>query len=63
VRPNFIAEAIFSGHRLAREIDTDDPSKPLPFLRERLVFDPSARAAATLLGNPTFGEPETVSAR
>lgn len=32
--PRTIAENIFDGHRLAREIDTADPSKPLPYLRE-----------------------------
>ncbi|MGO1543209.1 MAG: FAD-dependent oxidoreductase [Gulosibacter sp.] len=41
VRPHFIAEAIFSGHRLAREIDTENPAKPLPFIRERRIIDSS----------------------
>jgi dimethylamine/trimethylamine dehydrogenase len=35
VAPRLIADAIFDGHRLAREIDSDDPSQPLPYLRER----------------------------
>jgi dimethylamine/trimethylamine dehydrogenase len=35
VRPGFIAEAVFSGHRLAREIDAPDPAEPLPYIRER----------------------------
>ena len=35
VAPRLIADAIFDGHRLAREIDSDDPSRPLPYLRER----------------------------
>jgi dimethylamine/trimethylamine dehydrogenase len=39
VRPNFIAEAIYSGHRLAREIDADDPAHALPFIRERRLVD------------------------
>ena len=34
-----IAQAVFSGHRLAREIDSDDPSTPLPFIRERRIVD------------------------
>lgn len=38
LRPNFIAEAIFSGHRLAREIDAPQPSQPLPFVRERRII-------------------------
>ncbi|MBB6627578.1 FAD-dependent oxidoreductase [Nocardioides sp. KIGAM211] len=37
VRPHFIAEAIFSGHRLAREIDSDDPARQRPFIRERRI--------------------------
>jgi dimethylamine/trimethylamine dehydrogenase len=35
VAPRPISEAIFDGHRLAREIDQADPSQPLPYLRER----------------------------
>jgi dimethylamine/trimethylamine dehydrogenase len=40
VAPRIVAEAIFDGHRLAREIDSEDPSVPLPYKRERAVFDP-----------------------
>lgn len=29
-----VAEAIFDGHRLAREIDSEDPATPLPWVRE-----------------------------
>jgi dimethylamine/trimethylamine dehydrogenase len=36
--PGFIAQAVFSGHRLAREIDTPDPAIALPFIRERRVL-------------------------
>jgi dimethylamine/trimethylamine dehydrogenase len=39
VRPSFIADAIFSGHRLAREIDSDNPDDPLPYIRERRLVD------------------------
>ena len=35
--PRIIAESVFDGHRLGREIDTDDPRVPLPYLRERRV--------------------------
>jgi dimethylamine/trimethylamine dehydrogenase len=38
VRPHFIADAIFSGHRLAREIDSPNPAVPLPFIRERRLI-------------------------
>jgi len=39
VAPRLIADAVFDGHRLAREIDSEDPSVPLPFKRERLVLE------------------------
>jgi dimethylamine/trimethylamine dehydrogenase len=39
VAPRMISEAIFDGHRLAREIDGEDPSIALPFDRERNVPD------------------------
>lgn len=35
--PRKIADAVFDGHRLAREMDSPDPNHPLPFRRERLV--------------------------
>ena len=38
VVPRIIAEAIFDGHRLGREIDTSDPATPLPYIRERRVL-------------------------
>jgi dimethylamine/trimethylamine dehydrogenase len=34
VAPGILADAIFSGHRLAREIDSDNPAIPLPYQRE-----------------------------
>jgi dimethylamine/trimethylamine dehydrogenase len=40
--PRLVADAIFSGHRLAREIDTDNPAVPLPYKRERRVPDEAA---------------------
>jgi dimethylamine/trimethylamine dehydrogenase len=39
VAPRIIAEAIFDGHRLAREIDSENPALPLPYRRERLVLE------------------------
>jgi dimethylamine/trimethylamine dehydrogenase len=42
--PRLTADAIFSGHRLAREIDTADPSIPLPFKRERRMVDDASVA-------------------
>lgn len=35
VAPRLIADAIFDGHRLAREIDGPDPAVARPYLRER----------------------------
>jgi len=34
VAPRMISEAIFDGHRLAREIDERDPGQPAPYRRE-----------------------------
>jgi dimethylamine/trimethylamine dehydrogenase len=51
VAPRPIAECIFDGHRLAREIESEDPRRPLPFRRER--WQPQSE---------TSGEPATVSA-
>ena len=35
VAPRLLADAIFDGHRLARELDTETPDVPLPYRRER----------------------------
>src|ERR1700694_337073 len=37
VAPRLLADVAFDGHRLGREIDSDNPAIPLPYLRERLV--------------------------
>jgi dimethylamine/trimethylamine dehydrogenase len=42
VAPRIIAEASFDGHRLAREIDCEDPVTPLPYTRERIVLESAA---------------------
>jgi dimethylamine/trimethylamine dehydrogenase len=39
VAPRLIADAIWDGHRLGREIDSPDPARPLPHLRERPGLD------------------------
>jgi hypothetical protein len=36
--PRQILNAIFDGHRLAREFDSPHPQYPLPFIRERQVW-------------------------
>jgi len=44
VAPRIPADAIFDGHRLGREIDTEAPETPLAYLRERaLVTSPGSR--------------------
>jgi dimethylamine/trimethylamine dehydrogenase len=50
VEPRLIADSIFDGHRLAREIDSDDPANPLPFVRENVVL-----SAAELRGPAMTG--------
>jgi dimethylamine/trimethylamine dehydrogenase len=40
--PRLVADCVFSGHRLAREIDSDNPEVPLPFKRERNVIEREA---------------------
>ena len=39
VAPRIPADAIFDGHRLAREIDGENPAFALPAKRERLVLE------------------------
>jgi dimethylamine/trimethylamine dehydrogenase len=44
VAPRIVAEAIFDGHRLAREIDSENPAVPLPYRRERISLESTALA-------------------
>lgn len=39
VVPRILAEAIFDGHRLAREIDSPNPAVARPYIRERRVLN------------------------
>ncbi|HLB06874.1 MAG TPA: FAD-dependent oxidoreductase [Alphaproteobacteria bacterium] len=39
--PRLLAQAIFDGHRIAREFESPDPQRPLPFIRERLLWGQS----------------------
>jgi dimethylamine/trimethylamine dehydrogenase len=43
VSPRMIADAIFDGHRLGREIDSPDPSVARPYIREHRILDASGR--------------------
>jgi dimethylamine/trimethylamine dehydrogenase len=58
--PGMIAQSIFAGHRLAREIDSPDPSDPLPFIRERRLVN--SHEDDYVLGAPAMSAavPETV---
>ena len=47
VAPRLLADAIFDGHRLGRELDSPDPARALPYLRERDVLRHAAPAPAT----------------
>jgi dimethylamine/trimethylamine dehydrogenase len=46
--PRMIADCVFDGHRLAREIDSEDPAVPLPHLREFRVVAGADREALGL---------------
>jgi dimethylamine/trimethylamine dehydrogenase len=46
VAPRLLADAIFDGHRLARELESPDPLVALPYLRERPVGDRPPTAMA-----------------
>jgi dimethylamine/trimethylamine dehydrogenase len=47
VEPRLIADCIFDGHRLAREIDSGDPDTPLAFAREKVVLTAADLGLAT----------------
>ena len=58
--PGIIAQATFSGHRLAREIDSPNPDEPLPFIRERRLV--GATEADFVLGSATLAHGLDVAA-
>jgi dimethylamine/trimethylamine dehydrogenase len=47
-----LADAIFDAHRLAREIDADDPAVPKPYIRENRVIGATDEAYDAVLGLP-----------
>jgi dimethylamine/trimethylamine dehydrogenase len=51
VAPQLLADVIFDGHRLGREIDSDDPAVPLPFLREHSRALPITEPDALFAGS------------
>jgi dimethylamine/trimethylamine dehydrogenase len=46
-----VADAIFDGHRLAREIDSEDPSSPLPWIRENRAIATTDREFDEIVGD------------
>ena len=48
--PRLVADCVFDGHRLAREIDSDNPAEPLPYIRERP--EPARRAGTKVSPQP-----------
>ena len=44
--PRFISEAVFDGHRIAREFESKNPQRPKPYIRERLLWDGTTDALA-----------------
>jgi dimethylamine/trimethylamine dehydrogenase len=53
VAPRLIADAVFDGHRLARELDAGHPELALPYLRERpgMPLEPAADGLASEAGS------------
>ena len=43
--PRLLADAIFDGHRLGRELDSPEPARPLAYRRERAVWGRAVVAA------------------
>ena len=48
VAPRVVADVIFDGHRLAREIDSENPALPLPHRRERPIGGSLAETSTSL---------------
>jgi dimethylamine/trimethylamine dehydrogenase len=63
VVPRITADVIFDGHRLAREIDTEDPATPLPVVRENRVLRGEGEHRAAAVGYAKgLGEPRALEA-
>jgi dimethylamine/trimethylamine dehydrogenase len=43
--PRMLVEAIYEGHRIAREFESSNPQHPLPFKRERLLWEQAPEGA------------------
>jgi len=51
VIPRLIADAVFDGHRLAREIDSPNPAVPLPYIREYRILGRSDAEYDQVIGD------------
>ena len=40
--PRYIADAVFDGHRIAREMESPNPERPLSIIRERRIWGQDA---------------------
>jgi dimethylamine/trimethylamine dehydrogenase len=49
IAPRMLIEAVYDGHRLAREIDSEDPARAKPFLRETPMGVSPGRKAETIV--------------
>ena len=52
-----VADAIFDAHRLAREIDSPDPSRPLPWIREERFIGTSDADYDSMIAAPSAAAP------
>jgi dimethylamine/trimethylamine dehydrogenase len=43
--PRMLGEAIYEGHRIAREFESPNPQRPLPYKRERLLWERAPEGA------------------
>ena len=43
--PRMLGEAIYEGHRIAREFESPNPQRPLPFKRERILWEQAPEGA------------------
>ena len=58
--PRLVADCIFDGHRLAREIDTDNPDIPSPFIRERRLLGTNDAEYDAILGHGRSSQPSSL---
>ncbi len=47
--PRYLADAVFDGHRIGRELEQPDPERPFAMIRERAIW---GQPAIPRLGDP-----------